>query len=253
MLVEPVFADFYTPRLGTVLDALEREAPRIGYWDMLVQGEVRMVRRRVGGGYFTVLTPRPGTSPAKRIAFRCRDVHLAVGYPGLKFLPDLQEFRRSTRLPPRGERLRGPRARLRRAAAPAGHRPGPRRRHRRVADPGAADPGPRPVRPQTRIVHLLRTYVDGSHGPHRGRAAAAGTASPTRASTTRSRCGADSSRPGCAAWTATGGAGYDEIGGTTTAFRRALAAPAREGRRGGWYRTVTGTIEQMRSRGPGRC
>src|SRR5829696_7866999 len=93
VLLEPLFTDFYTPRLGTVLDGVEREAGRIGYWDMVVPGEVRMVRRRVGGGYFTVLTPRPGTSSAKRVAVRSRDVHLAVGYPGLKFLPELQQFR----------------------------------------------------------------------------------------------------------------------------------------------------------------
>ena len=68
VLVEPVFADYYTPRLGMVLDGLEREARRIGYWDMVVPGEVRMVRRRAGGGYFTVLTPGPGTSSCRRAA-----------------------------------------------------------------------------------------------------------------------------------------------------------------------------------------
>jgi hypothetical protein len=94
VLAEPVFADFYTPRLGMVLRGVEREARRIGYQDMVVHGEVRMIRRRAGGGYFTVLTPKPGTSSTKRIAFRSRDVHVAVGYPGLKFLPDLQRFRR---------------------------------------------------------------------------------------------------------------------------------------------------------------
>jgi hypothetical protein len=48
--VEPVFADFYTPRLGMVLNGVEREARRIGYRDMGVAGEVRMVRQRVGRG-----------------------------------------------------------------------------------------------------------------------------------------------------------------------------------------------------------
>jgi hypothetical protein len=52
-----------------------------------------MVRRRHGGGYFTILTPPPGVSSTRRVAFRSQHVHLAIGYPGLKFLPDLQEYR----------------------------------------------------------------------------------------------------------------------------------------------------------------
>src|SRR5690606_40504336 len=53
VLTEPIINDYWTPRAGTVFTNLEREAKRIGYWDMLVKGQVRMVRKRVGGGYFT--------------------------------------------------------------------------------------------------------------------------------------------------------------------------------------------------------
>lgn len=90
---EPLFSDYWSPLAGTVFEGMEREAQRIGYWEMLVKGVVRMVRRRAGGGYFTILTPPPGASQTKRVAFRSQYVHLAIGYPGLKFLPDLQEFR----------------------------------------------------------------------------------------------------------------------------------------------------------------
>jgi hypothetical protein len=93
VFVEPMWADYYTPRAGMVFQNLEREAKRIRYWDMLVKGQVRMVRRRHGGGYFTILTPPEGASPTKRVAFRSNFVHSAIGYPGLKFLPDLQDFR----------------------------------------------------------------------------------------------------------------------------------------------------------------
>src|SRR5215467_4544047 len=93
VLVEPIFDDYYTPRVGHVFTALQREAKRIGYHQMLATGQVRMVRRRHGGGYFTVLTPPRGTSQTQRVAYRSAFVHLAVGYPGLKFLPELQEFR----------------------------------------------------------------------------------------------------------------------------------------------------------------
>ena len=75
---------------------MERETNRIGYDEMLVKGLVRIVRRRYGGGYFTILTPPEGLSATKRIAFRSQYVHLAVGYPGLKFLPELQRYRTST-------------------------------------------------------------------------------------------------------------------------------------------------------------
>ncbi|HEY1486368.1 MAG TPA: hypothetical protein VGF84_09695, partial [Micromonosporaceae bacterium] len=46
VLLEPMWADFYTPKAGMVFGHLEREAKRIRYWDMLVKGQVRMVRRR---------------------------------------------------------------------------------------------------------------------------------------------------------------------------------------------------------------
>jgi hypothetical protein len=93
VLTEPIFADYWTPRASTVFEGLAREAQRVRYHEMLVNGTVRMVRRRHGGGYFTVLTPPPGTSTTKRVAYRSTHVHLAIGYPGLKFLPDLQEYR----------------------------------------------------------------------------------------------------------------------------------------------------------------
>ena len=70
VFVEPIFDDYYTPKAGQVFTALEREARRIRYSEMHVKGLVRIVRRRVGGGYFTILTPpegfrrRPNGSPS---------------------------------------------------------------------------------------------------------------------------------------------------------------------------------------------
>lgn len=101
VLLEPVLADFYTPRAGQVYASVAKEADRIGWRDTLVKGVVRMVRPRHGGGYFTVLTPPrgtappPGSGPTKRVVYRSSHVHLAVGYPGVKFLPDLQRYRQA--------------------------------------------------------------------------------------------------------------------------------------------------------------
>jgi hypothetical protein len=96
VLTEPILTDYFTPRAGHAFETMEREANRIGYSSMLRRGLVRMVRRRAGAGYFTILTPPPGASATKRIAFRSRFAHIAVGYPGLRFLPDLQEYRTRT-------------------------------------------------------------------------------------------------------------------------------------------------------------
>lgn len=93
VVVEPIFTDYWTPRAATAFAGMEREAHRIGYFDTLAKGQVRLVRRRHGGGYFTLLTPPAGATTTRRIAFRSRFVHLAVGYPGLRFLPDLQDYR----------------------------------------------------------------------------------------------------------------------------------------------------------------
>src|SRR6201982_3300756 len=38
VLVEPIWADYYTPRAGMVFEGLERESKRISYSDMLVKG-----------------------------------------------------------------------------------------------------------------------------------------------------------------------------------------------------------------------
>jgi hypothetical protein len=97
VLSEPLFTDFYTPRAGDVYSSVEKEAARIGWSRMLHRGMVRMVRRRQGGGYFSVLTPPKGTSATRRVAYRSRWVHVAVGYPGVKFLPDLQAYREKHR------------------------------------------------------------------------------------------------------------------------------------------------------------
>ena len=93
VLTEPIFTDYFTPRAGQAFESMESEMNRINYRAMFRKGSVRMVRRRNGGGYYTILTPPDGASQTKRVAFRSRFVHIAVGYPGLRFLPDLQEYR----------------------------------------------------------------------------------------------------------------------------------------------------------------
>jgi len=93
VLVEPIGADYYTPQAGQVYESVNREAARISWDHMVAPGVVRHVRRRDRGDYFVLFTPPKGTTQTRRMAFRCRYVHMAVGYPGVRFLGDLQAYR----------------------------------------------------------------------------------------------------------------------------------------------------------------
>jgi hypothetical protein len=93
VFAEPIGLDYYTPMSGQVFKSIDREVVRLDWHQVLVKGTARVIRRRQGGGYFVVFTPPVGSYPTKRVAYRCRFVHVSVGYPGLRYLPDLQKFR----------------------------------------------------------------------------------------------------------------------------------------------------------------
>jgi hypothetical protein len=245
--VEPIFDDYYTPKAGQAFESMEREANRIRYGEMVQSGQVRMVRRRVGGGYFTVLTPPAGATQTRRIAYRSQYVHVAVGYAGLKFLDDLHEYRTTYNDYSRVvnayeshehvyEQLRG--------------RPGT------VMIRGGGIVASRVLQRliddrdqyglQTQIVHVFRTYITTSHGP----------------SIFMRRKGADG-------WAFQGfnypksvwggqlksrmrklegeqrAALYKTIGGTNTPERKLWKSQLARGRREGWYRTLVGEMESM--------
>jgi hypothetical protein len=100
---------------------------------------------------------------------------------------------------------------------------------------------------QTEIVHLFRTFIDSSHGPHpwSRRRGADGWAyqgfnypksvwgGQLKAKMRRLE-GEDRTHA------------YVEMGGTTTASRRGWRRQQAEGRRDGWYKLLTGTVEAMR-------
>jgi hypothetical protein len=97
VFTEPILTDYWTPRSDQVFRSVDRESRRIQWPSMLAKGQVRMVRKRYGGGYFTILTPPQGVGPTKRVAVRSSYVHVSVGYPGLRFLDDLQAYRQNYR------------------------------------------------------------------------------------------------------------------------------------------------------------
>jgi hypothetical protein len=247
VLGEPVFGDCWTPRAGAVFDSLARESARIGYPDMLVKGVVRMVRRRTEGGYFTVLTPPAGTSPTKRVAYRSRFVHLAVGYPGLRFLPDLQAFRETY----------GDFHRVVNAYEP----------HEHVYEHLKAAPGTVVVRGggivasrvlqrlmddrerfglRTEIVHILRTFVTGPHGPHRWARRQGGDGFAYQGfNYPKSVWGGQLKARMRRLDGAERAALYRQMGGTNTPKRRSWQRQLRAGREQGWYRAMQGVVEKV--------
>jgi hypothetical protein len=246
VLTEPVVAEPYTPRLRQVIDALAREHARIRYPEMVAPGQVRMVRRRADGGYFTILTIPEGSSAAKRIAFRSGYVHLAVGYAGLKFLPDLQIYRESTRNASRVVNAYEP--------------------HEHVYDQLRRRPGTVIVRGsgivasrvlqrlidernnhglQTRVVHILSQYIAGPHGPRFARRRGGDGFAYQAFDDPKAVWGGqlrDRARntegPERVAF-------YDSIGGSSTPYRRTWQDKLATARTEGWYSAFAGQVDAL--------
>ncbi len=246
--VEPIFANYYTPRAGQVFESLEREHQRVRYAESVRIGDVRMVRRRNGGGYFTILTPPPGSSPTKRVAFRSMYAHVAVGYPGLNMLPELQEFR---------ERYRDPSKVVNAYESHEHIYQSLRRRPGTVMIRGSGIVASRVLqrliddrdkyRLQTTILHLFRTYIAEPHGPNifkrrKGKDGWAyqGFNYPKSVwggqlkAKIRKLEGEDRKRA------------YKEMGGTNTPVRKTWQEQLRRGRTEGWYHVMAGTARDLR-------
>src|SRR4028119_1798015 len=95
VFAEPTFAQTYTPRAGNVFDSVEREAKRIGWEKIFRYGSVRSIRKTADGRY-AIAYSRTTTGRRDHAFLIARYVHLATGYPAIKFLPDLQAYREKT-------------------------------------------------------------------------------------------------------------------------------------------------------------
>jgi hypothetical protein len=243
VLAEPVLTHFYTPRISQVVAGVRREATRIGYEKMLVQGEVRAVRRREEGGYFTLIEP-VGAAPGELVAVQSRFVHLAVGYPGLRWLPEARHYRRQTRSSPRMVHAYEPHDHV---YADLARHPGTvivrgggiaaSRILQRVLDDREQGGAP------TNIVHVLRHRVAGAHGPHRflRRSGEQGWAYqgfnwPKAAWGGQYQRRIAKAGPEERAWL------YQVLGGTTTALRRPWRKQLERARRSGAYRLIEGEV-----------
>ena len=247
VLVEPIFRDYYTPRAGQAFSSMEKEAHRIRYFESVRKGQVRMVRRRFAGGYFTILTPPAGASRTRRVAFRSQFVHVAVGYPGLRLLPDLQAYRETYRDPSKVVNAYEPHEHVYRQLA---LRPG------KVIIRGGGIVAARVLQRliddrdrlglQTQITHIFRTFYTGAHGKN-----------------------VFNRRPGGHGWAYQGfnypksvwggqlkqkmarlegqarADAYEDMGGTNTPKRRSWMRQQERGRTEGWYVPFQATVHGL--------
>jgi pSer/pThr/pTyr-binding forkhead associated (FHA) protein len=93
---EPDLAETYTPLSRDVFNAIERESARIG-WDRIWRfGRVRAIRKTDDERYVVAYSQtRPGEGRVHKLILTPY-LHLAVGYPAVRFLPDLQRYREET-------------------------------------------------------------------------------------------------------------------------------------------------------------
>lgn len=244
VLTENVLCDYWTPKSGQVFRSMQREADRIDYWSTRVSGRVHLTRRRHGGGYFTVLTDADGRQAFYRSSF----VHLAVGYPGLAFLPDLQTYR---------ERF-GDTHRVVNAYEPHEHvyeelnrRPGATVIVRgagitasQVLDRLMTDRDR--VGNDVTIVHLFRTYVGGAHGPSRFMRRRGGHGWAYQGfNWPKSTWGGQGKERVRHAEGERRAAVLHTMGGTTTPRRRKWQRQLERGRREGFYRMHVGEVQEV--------
>ena len=93
---EPTFAETYTPRAGDVFRSVDREATRIGWERIWRYGRVRAIRKTDDGRYVIAYSQSTPQHPSAHRLMVARFLHVAVGYPGIKLLPDLQQYREET-------------------------------------------------------------------------------------------------------------------------------------------------------------
>ena len=89
VLSEPVVSEYFTPSVGQVHSGLRREADRIQWESMVVDGVVTGIHRQDGGGYVVTVE----LSTGQVVAYRSRFVHLAPGYGGARLTTIAQRFR----------------------------------------------------------------------------------------------------------------------------------------------------------------
>jgi hypothetical protein len=251
VITEPFLAEYFTPRVRTVLAGVEREATRIQWSEMLVRCRAELVRRRRGGGYF-VLSRRlgdaraAGAGDAPWIAHRCQHVHLALGHPGVRLLPTLVAFRDAHPDAQQVAHVYEPHEHIYQALIRAPGRVvvrgsgigASRILERLIEDRDHAGAG-------TEILHVFRRYVRRAVGPPWFRRPVGHGFSYQPFNFPRGAGGGQLRQRMLAMSDRERARIIPQIGGTTTAFRRQWQRQLRRGRREKWYRAEEGELGQL--------
>lgn len=96
IFTEPTFADTYTPISGNVFDSIDREMERIEWDQIWRKGSVRAIRKTDDGRYAIAYAQKDRTGNSTYKFALVNYLHLAIGYPGIRLLNNLQEYRRRT-------------------------------------------------------------------------------------------------------------------------------------------------------------
>lgn len=92
---EPIWTNTYTPKSGNVFRSLDREAQRINWARMFTFGYARAIRKTNDGRYVIAYTAlRDGIKVRSFVI--ARHVHIAIGYPALRFLEKFNHYRNTT-------------------------------------------------------------------------------------------------------------------------------------------------------------
>jgi hypothetical protein len=243
VITEPFLSEYFTPRVRTVTGCVQREAERIGWDQMLVPCCAELVRRRAAGGYF-VLTR--GLHDDAAVAYRCQHVHLALGHPGVRVLPDVQAFRQAH---PESRQLANayePHEHIYQSLLRA-----PGRVVVRGSGIGASRILERLIQDRdssgakTEIFHVFRNYVSAAVGPPWFRRPGGDGFAYQPFNFPRGAGGGQLRRRMLAMSGPERAQLLSQIGGTTTAWRRRWQQQLRRGRRQGWYHTDEGEVQEL--------
>lgn len=92
---EPL-VETYTPKAIDVYNSIDREAVRIEWDKIWMRGRVEVIRQTDDGRY--VIAYSDPNDQDRQLSLIIADyIHIAIGYPGVRFLPDLVEYRQRTR------------------------------------------------------------------------------------------------------------------------------------------------------------
>jgi pSer/pThr/pTyr-binding forkhead associated (FHA) protein len=96
VFAEPTFAETYTPHAGAVYTAIDREAARIGWKQIWQCGRAQAIRKTADGRYVVACSRPDQPGGPIDLLIVAQHIHIAVGYPGMRILPDIRAYRART-------------------------------------------------------------------------------------------------------------------------------------------------------------